>query len=60
MQAKKKMKEVDSAKQTFLKIQIPKMEKQIAELKVELEGLLEEDEIDPCGEYYELAKKLLA
>lgn len=54
------MKEVDSAKQTFLKIQIPKMEKQIAELKVELEGLLEEDEIDPCGEYYELAKKLLA
>mmetsp|Transcript_10284 Transcript_10284/g.30122 ORF Transcript_10284/g.30122 Transcript_10284/m.30122 type:complete len:89 (-) Transcript_10284:385-651(-) len=58
-EAKKKMKEVDQSKQTFLKIQIPKMEKEIAAIKVDLERLLDEDELDPRGEYYVLAQKLL-
>mmetsp|Transcript_9456 Transcript_9456/g.20467 ORF Transcript_9456/g.20467 Transcript_9456/m.20467 type:complete len:88 (-) Transcript_9456:176-439(-) len=58
-EAKKKMKVVDQAKQTFLKIQIPKMEKQIKELKVEVKSLLQEDEIAPNGEYYILGKKLV-
>lgn len=58
-EAKKKMKVVDQSKQTFLKIQIPKMEKQIKELKVEVRSLLKEDEIAPNGEYYLLGKKLI-
>jgi len=58
-EAKKKMKVVDQAKQTFLKIQIPKMEKQIKELKVEVKSLLQEDEIATNGEYYILGKKLV-
>eukprot|EP00536_Pseudo-nitzschia_multiseries_P003875 jgi/Psemu1/302211/fgenesh1_kg.61_\ len=58
-EAKKKMKEVDQSKQTFLKIQIPKMEKEIESIKEDLEKLLEEDELDPRGEFFLLAQKLL-
>ena len=59
-EAKKKMNEVDDAKKTFLKIQIPKMEKQIKTLTVTVSELLEEEELDPRGEYFQLAKKLVA
>mmetsp|Transcript_55777 Transcript_55777/g.64408 ORF Transcript_55777/g.64408 Transcript_55777/m.64408 type:complete len:90 (-) Transcript_55777:304-573(-) len=56
-EAKKKMNEVDDAKKTFLKIQIPKMEKEIKSLKVLVADLLESDELDPRGEFFLLAKK---
>eukprot|EP00751_Fragilariopsis_kerguelensis_P007394 CAMPEP_0170784248 /NCGR_PEP_ID=MMETSP0733-20121128/16057_1 /TAXON_ID=186038 /ORGANISM="Fragilariopsis kerguelensis, Strain L26-C5" /LENGTH=84 /DNA_ID=CAMNT_0011129193 /DNA_START=118 /DNA_END=372 /DNA_ORIENTATION=+ len=56
-EAKKKMNEVDDAKKTFLKIQIPKMEKEIKSLKVAVADLLESDELDPRGEFFLLAKK---
>jgi len=59
-EAKKKINEVDDAKKTFLKIQIPKMEKEIKALKVTVADLLEADELDPRGEYFVLAKKLTA
>lgn len=59
-ESKKKMNEVDDAKKTFLKIQIPKMEKEIKSLKDEVSELLEEDELDPRGEYFLLALKLTA
>ena len=59
-EAQKKINEVDDAKKTFLKIQIPKMEKEIKSLKVTVADLLEEDELDPRGEYFILAKKLTA
>ena len=54
------MNEVDEAKKTFLKIQIPKMEKEIKNLKVIVGELLYEDELDPRGEFFVLAKKLTA
>lgn len=57
--AKRKMNEVDDAKKTFLKIQIPKMEKEIKALKVVVESLLEADELDPRGEYFLAAQKLI-
>ena len=57
-EAKKKLNEVDDAKKTFLKIQIPKMEKEIKTLKVAVGDLLDEDELDPRGEFFLLAKKL--
>mmetsp|Transcript_20738 Transcript_20738/g.42674 ORF Transcript_20738/g.42674 Transcript_20738/m.42674 type:complete len:90 (-) Transcript_20738:145-414(-) len=57
-EAKKKINEVDDAKKTFLKIQIPKMEKEIKTLKVTIGDLLEAEELDPRGEYFILAKKL--
>eukprot|EP00531_Pseudo-nitzschia_arenysensis_P005850 CAMPEP_0116139098 /NCGR_PEP_ID=MMETSP0329-20121206/13122_1 /TAXON_ID=697910 /ORGANISM="Pseudo-nitzschia arenysensis, Strain B593" /LENGTH=89 /DNA_ID=CAMNT_0003634101 /DNA_START=85 /DNA_END=354 /DNA_ORIENTATION=+ len=57
-EAKKKINEVDDAKKTFLKIQIPKMEKEIKTLKVTIADLLEAEELDPRGEYFVLAKKL--
>ncbi len=59
-EAKKKINEVDDAKKTFLKIQIPKMEKEIKTLKVTIADLLEAEELDPRGEYFVLAKKLTA
>mmetsp|Transcript_24913 Transcript_24913/g.58453 ORF Transcript_24913/g.58453 Transcript_24913/m.58453 type:complete len:90 (+) Transcript_24913:46-315(+) len=59
-EAKKKINEVDDAKKTFLKIQIPKMEKEIKALKVMVADLLEAEELDPRGEYFVLAKKLTA
>lgn len=59
-EAKKKVNEVDDAKKTFLKIQIPKMEKEIASLKITVSDLLEAEELDPRGEYFVLAKKLCA
>ena len=49
---------VASDKKTFLKAQIPKMEKEINELKSKVKDLLDADELDPRGEYYVLAKKL--
>ncbi len=58
-EAKKKLNEVDDAKKTFLKIQIPKMEKEIKTLKVTVADLLEAEELDPRGEYFVLAKKLV-
>lgn len=59
-EAKKKINEVDDAKKTFLKIQIPKMEKEIKTLKVTIGELLESEELDPRGEYFVLAQKLTA
>lgn len=59
-EAKKKINEVDDAKKTFLKIQIPKMEKEIKALKIAVEDLLDSEELDPRGEYFLLAKKLTA
>jgi hypothetical protein len=60
VEAKKKMddKSIDKDKKTFLKAQMPKLE---AEIKTEREavlGLLDEDELDPRGEFYLMAKKL--
>ena len=49
---------VGSDKKTFLKAQMPKMEKEIAELKAKLVDLLDADELDPRGEFYVLAQKL--
>ena len=59
-EASKKMKDssVGSDKKTFLKAQMPKMEKEIAELKAKLVDLLAADELDPRGEFYVLAQKL--
>ena len=59
-EASKKMKDssVGSDKKTFLKAQMPKMEKEIAELKAKLVDLLDADELDPRGEFYVLAQKL--
>lgn len=59
-EAKKKLNEVDDAKKTFLKIQIPKMENEIKVLKVDITSLLDEDELDPRGEFYILAESLTA
>mmetsp|Transcript_20605 Transcript_20605/g.48872 ORF Transcript_20605/g.48872 Transcript_20605/m.48872 type:complete len:92 (-) Transcript_20605:258-533(-) len=60
-EAQKKLKDgkLESDKKTFLKAQLPKMEKQIKELKDTLSELLEEDELDPRGEYFLLAEKLI-
>ena len=58
-EAKKKMHTVDDSKKTFLKIQIPKMEKEIKTLKEDVSDLLDEDELDPRGEFFILAKKLV-
>ncbi|KAL3936984.1 MAG: hypothetical protein SGBAC_007819 [Bacillariaceae sp.] len=61
-EANKKLKDdsVESDKKTFLKAQMPKMETEIANLKTALSELLEEDELDPRGEYFVLAQKLIA
>lgn len=61
-EANKKMKDKDvsSDKKTFLKAQMPKMETEIANLKTAIGELLEEDELDPRGEYFVLAQKLIA
>jgi hypothetical protein len=60
-EAKKKMKDksVEKDKKTFLKAQMPKMETEIASLKEGINDLLEQDELDPRGEFYVLAKKLV-
>jgi hypothetical protein len=49
---------VAADKKTFLKAQIPKMEKEIATVKTSVMELLDADELDPRGEYYLLALKL--
>ena len=61
LEAKKKMddKSIESDKKTFLKAQIPKMEAEIKEVKAKLASILESEELDPRGEYYLLAEKLL-
>ncbi len=61
LEAKKKMddKSVESDKKTFLKAQIPKMEAEIKEVREKLVSILESEELDPRGEYYLLAEKLL-
>mmetsp|Transcript_121613 Transcript_121613/g.351050 ORF Transcript_121613/g.351050 Transcript_121613/m.351050 type:complete len:92 (-) Transcript_121613:52-327(-) len=60
-EAKKKMddKSVENDKKTFLKAQIPKMEAEIKDVKKKLADILESEELDPRGEYYLLAEKLL-
>jgi hypothetical protein len=59
-EAKKKLedKTVEANKKTFLKAQIPKMETEIAALKIKVVGLLEAEELDPRGEWYVMAEKL--
>lgn len=60
-EAQKKLKDgsLEADKKTFLKIQVPKMETEITELKATIGELLEEQELDPRGEYYLLAQKLV-
>jgi hypothetical protein len=62
VEANKKMKDdsVESDKKTFLKAQMPKMETEITSLKKHISELLDEDELDPRGEFFILAKKLTA
>ena len=50
---------VESNKKTFLKAQIPKMENEIKNTKSRVKSLLEAEELDPRGEWYVLAKKLM-
>jgi hypothetical protein len=50
---------VEADKKTFLKAQVPKMETEIKNLKETLKELLLEDELDPRGEYFILAEKLV-
>ena len=61
MEAHKKMKDssIEADKKTFLKAQIPKMENEIKTLKDKVANLMESDELDPRGEYYLMAQKLL-
>ena len=61
-EANKKLKDdsVEADKKTFLKAQMPKMETEIGNLKKAITELLDEDELDPRGEYFILAKKLVA
>ena len=60
-EAQKKMKDpkLESDKKTFLKAQLPKMEGEMKRLKVYLADLLEEEELDPRGEYFVMAQKLV-
>ena len=60
-EAQRKMKDssLESDKKTFLKAQIPKMESQIKDLKSAISELLEEQELDPRGEYFLMAQKLI-
>mmetsp|Transcript_24868 Transcript_24868/g.69788 ORF Transcript_24868/g.69788 Transcript_24868/m.69788 type:complete len:93 (+) Transcript_24868:120-398(+) len=57
-----KKKQADSSlsadKKTFLKVQIPKLEKEIKTTKGKCVTLLEAEELDPRGEWFLLAKKL--
>jgi hypothetical protein len=60
-EANKKLKDssIEADKKTFLKAQMPKMETEIATLKEAILDLLEQDELDPRGEFYVLAKSLV-
>mmetsp|Transcript_11223 Transcript_11223/g.31054 ORF Transcript_11223/g.31054 Transcript_11223/m.31054 type:complete len:93 (-) Transcript_11223:662-940(-) len=51
-------KSLASDKKTFLKVQIPKLEKEIKSTKKKVIDLLDAEELDPRGEYYVLGKKL--
>jgi hypothetical protein len=59
-EAKKKEAEtsLSADKKTFLKIQIPKLEKEVASTKDKVLILLESEELDPRGEWFVLAHKL--
>ena len=61
-EAGKKLKDdsIGADKKTFLKAQMPKMETEIGKLKKTIAELLDEDELDPRGEFFVLAKKLVA
>lgn len=50
---------LEADKKTFLKAQIPKMENEIKTLKLTISELLEEEELDPRGEYFLMAQKLV-
>ena len=52
-------KSIESDKKTFLKAQIPKMEAEIKDCKEKLANILESEELDPRGEFYLLAEKLV-
>lgn len=60
-EAKKKLDDgsVEANKKTFLKAQIPKMESEVKDLREKLTNILESEELDPRGEFYLLAEKLL-
>jgi hypothetical protein len=60
-EAQKKLKDgsLEDEKKTFLSLQIPKMEAEIKSLKSTISELLDEQELDPRGEYYILAQKLI-
>lgn len=50
---------IEADKKTFLKAQIPKMEAEMKDLKEKLSMILESEELDPRGEYFLLAEKLV-
>jgi hypothetical protein len=60
-ESQKKLKDpkLEADKKTFLKAQLPKMESEMKRLKVYLADLLEEEELDPRGEYFVMAQKLV-
>ena len=60
-EAKKKMedKSIEADKKTFLKAQIPKMEAEIKDVKEKLLNILDSEELDPRGEFFLLAEKLV-
>jgi hypothetical protein len=50
---------LEADKKTFLKAQVPKMEAEIKKLKASLGELLQEEELDPRGEFFVMAAKLV-
>ena len=59
-EAKKKLDDssLEANKKTFLKAQLPKLETELKATREKVIGLLDEEELDPRGEFYVLAKKL--
>ena len=59
-EAKKKLDDssLEANKKTFLKAQLPKLETELKTTREKVIGLLDEEELDPRGEFYVLAKKL--
>lgn len=60
-EAQKKLKDpaLESDKKTFLKAQLPKMETEMKKLKSSLGELMQEEELDPRGEFFVMAAKLV-
>ena len=52
-------KSIEADKKTFLKAQIPKMEAEIKDVKEKLLNILDSEELDPRGEFFLLAEKLV-